>query len=178
MKKTFITRTFIFFSSVGIAFSFILSGFDDQPNIEKTSTVKDHHEDMGGTPWVLDIEDATIDNSNYRIAKWTGEYMQMVLMSLKPGETIDLEIHKDIDQFIRIEQGEALVLMGKSEDNLTFNKNVSDDWSIFIPAGYWHQVRNTGDADLKLYTIYTPSEHPAGTVHETYDDAEHHHHHH
>jgi mannose-6-phosphate isomerase-like protein (cupin superfamily) len=128
-------------------------------------------EDKGKFPWVLDIEEATVSNENYRSAKWTGEYMQMVLMSIKPGEIIDLEVHKDHDQFIRIEQGEARILMGESEDKLTFDEKLSDDWAAFIPAGYWHKVENTGKTDLKLYTIYSPSEHPAGTVRKTYQDA-------
>jgi mannose-6-phosphate isomerase-like protein (cupin superfamily) len=61
--------------------------------------------------------------------------------------------------------------MGKSADELTFDEDVSDDWAIFIPAGYWHEVSNTGTDILQLYTIYAPSEHPAGTIHGTYEDA-------
>ena len=98
--------------------------------------------------------------------------MQMVLMSIEPGGVIDLEVHEDHDQFIRIEQGEARIRMGKTEEDLTFDENVTDDWAVFIPAGYWHEVRNTGNTDLKLYTIYAPPEHPSGTLHETYEDAE------
>gem|GEM_PF-321254 len=140
--------------------------------------VHDHHgheadykEDMGKAPWVLNIEEATLENDYYRKTRWTGGKMQMVLMSLKPGEEIDLEVHPGIDQFIRIEQGEARVRMGESSDNLYFDEHVTDDWAIFIPDGYWHHVENTGDTELKLYTIYTPAEHPAGTVNETYQDA-------
>ncbi|MBC5992226.1 cupin domain-containing protein [Pontibacter sp. SD6] len=132
-------------------------------------------EDMGGKPWALNIEEGTVKNKHYRAAKWTGEHMQMVLMSLKPGEEIDLEVHQNIDQFIRIEQGEARVLMGETKENLTYDKNVSDDWAVFIPAGYYHKIRNTGKTELKLYTIYTPAEHPKGTVHRTYEEAREHH---
>jgi mannose-6-phosphate isomerase-like protein (cupin superfamily) len=155
-------------------------GCDQRPATvqEGTMAVNENNGDMGQRPWVLDIEEATIGNDNYRTAKWTGEYMQMVLMSLKPGEIIDLEVHDDHDQFIRIEQGEAVVLMGETRDNLNYERNVSDDWAIFIPAGYWHQVRNTGNADLKLYTIYAPSEHPAGTIQRTYQEAAAQHHDH
>ena len=136
--------------------------------------------DLGGEPWVLDIEKATLGNENYRVANWTGKYMQLVFMTLKPGEMIDLEIHSGQDQFIRIEEGEARVMMGKTEDNLIFDKKVSDDLAILIPAGYWHKVENTGNSDLKLYTLYGPSEHEKGTMHKTYDEAEeaHHDHHH
>jgi mannose-6-phosphate isomerase-like protein (cupin superfamily) len=160
----------------------IMAGCDGQTDSRQASSTHIAMEDMGGNPWVLDIEDATLDNSNYRHVQWTGEFMQMVLMSLKPGEIIDLEMHAEIDQFIRIEQGEARVLMGESSDNLTFDERVSDDWAVFIPAGYWHEVRNIGNNDLKLYTIYSPAEHPDGTLNRTYEEAveyhlEHHDHH-
>ncbi len=179
MIKNFITKKGIYVFTAGLLVFMIFAGFENQPEADKQKTAMDHHEDMGNMPWVLDIEEATVDNDNYRATKWTGKHMQMVLMSLKPGETIDLEIHDGLDQFIRIEQGEARVRMGKSEDNLDFDKNVSDDWALFIPAGYWHQVINTGNTDLKLYTIYSPMEHPAGTVNKTYEDArEYHHEHH
>jgi mannose-6-phosphate isomerase-like protein (cupin superfamily) len=170
MKNPFIKRMTFFFT-VTITLLSLVIGCNEQTTRKDTLAIPAHQEDMGKMPWVLDIEEATIANANYRIAKWSGEYMQMVLMSLKPGEIIDLEIHEDHDQFIRVEQGEARVLMGDTEDNLAFDKNVSDDWAIFIPAGYWHQIINTGNTDLKLYTIYAPSEHMAGTVHETYKQA-------
>lgn len=131
--------------------------------------------DMGKKPWVLDIEQATLNNPNYRHAQWTGEHMQMVLMSLKPGEEIDLELHGDVDQFLRIEQGQAQVRMGKSKDDMSFDKNVSANWAIFIPSGYWHHIKNTGNKELKLYTIYAPAQHPAGTVKKTYEEAKEHH---
>jgi mannose-6-phosphate isomerase-like protein (cupin superfamily) len=135
-------------------------------------------DDMGRTPWVVDIEEITVENTDFRIARWTGEYLQMTLMSLKPGEEIGLELHGDIDQFIRIEQGQGRVVMGKSRAALTFDEEVKGDWAILIPAGYWHNVINTGDVDLKLYSIYAPPEHPAGTVHATFADSEADHHHH
>lgn len=156
------------------AFVLILSlGFALNNNRETEEFVltADDEGDKGKSPWVLDIEEATVSNTNYRNAQWTGEYMQMVLMSLKPGEIIDLEVHKGHDQFIRIEQGDARILMGKTENQLSFDEKISDDWAAFIPAGYWHTVENTGKTDLKLYTIYSPSEHPAGTVRKTYEEA-------
>jgi mannose-6-phosphate isomerase-like protein (cupin superfamily) len=124
--------------------------------------------DIGGTPWVLDIEEATVSNENYRLTQWTGEYLQLVYMSLKPGEIINLEVHDDHDQFIRIEKGKALVFMGTSEDNLDFEEIVSDDWAILVPAGFWHKIENIGNTDLKLYTIYSPPEHQKGSIEETY----------
>ncbi len=169
MKKALTILTAVLFPA---AIALILTASCGEPERRAGSPAIEDLEDMGESPWVLDIEEATVDNDYYRIARWTGEYMQMVLMSLRPGEIIDLEVHEDHDQFIRIEQGEARVLMGESEDNLYFDETVSDDWAIFIPAGYWHQVINTGNNDLKLYTIYAPSEHPAGIIHETYEEAE------
>jgi mannose-6-phosphate isomerase-like protein (cupin superfamily) len=128
-------------------------------------------EGEGGEPWVLNIEGATVNNDLYRTEQWTGQYMQMVLMSVKPGEEIDLEVHEGHDQFIRIEKGEAQILMGKTREDLSFNETVTDDWAIFIPAGYYHNVKNTGQEDLKVYTIYSPKEHAKGTVHSTYEEA-------
>ena len=178
MKSKITTKTLTIPAiTVFLMFS-LLVGFNNYSGNEGLGSITDDHTDMGGSPWVLDIEEATIENTSYRIAKWTGEHFQMVLMSISPGEVIDLEIHKNHDQFIRIEKGEARVLMGKTEDNLDFDKTVSDDWSIFIPAGYWHQVINTGNTDLKLYTIYAPGEHEYGTHHKTYQEAADHHHHH
>lgn len=127
--------------------------------------------DYGREPYVVDIDAATMQNNNYRTALWTGEFLQLTLMSLEPGEDIGLEIHEDHDQFIRIEQGQGLVKMGDSADNLDFRKKVYDDYAVFIPAGKWHNLINTGDEPLKLYSIYAPPEHPFGTVHETKEDA-------
>ncbi len=98
-------------------------------------------------------------------------------MTLKPGEVIDLEMHEGHDQFIRIEAGEARVLMGKSADDLFFDKKVSDDWAVLVPAGYWHKIENAGTSDLKLYSLYGPPEHGKGTLHETCGEAEEAHHH-
>jgi mannose-6-phosphate isomerase-like protein (cupin superfamily) len=130
-----------------------------------------YNEDMGGEPWIVNIEEATITNENYRIANWTGKYLQLVIMSLKPGEIIDLEMHEGTDQFIRIEEGEARVLMGKTEDKLSFDEKVTADWAVLIPAGYWHKIENTGNTDLKIYTLYGPPEHRKGTVNKTHKEA-------
>ena len=87
-------------------------------------------------------------------------------MSLGIGEDIGLEIHPHVDQFLRIEQV-GIVKMGKSKDNLSFRRNVYDDYAIVVPAGTWHNVINTGNTPLKLYSIYAPPNHPFGTVHVT-----------
>lgn len=130
--------------------------------------------DYGKQPWVIDIEELTKSNDKFRVAKWTGTNLQMTVMSIEVGSEVGLEVHSDIDQFLRIEAGKAKVLMGPSEDEVTFEKEAKDDDAIFVPAGTWHNIVNAGDEPLKLYSIYAPAEHPHGTIHETYaDDPEH-----
>lgn len=130
------------------------------------------YDDKGKKPWVVDIEEATKDNDKFRVTMWTGEQLQMTVMSIPVGGDIGLEVHNGIDQFLRIEDGEGKCQMGPAEDNLDFEKDVEDDDAIFVPAGTWHNVTNTGDEPLKLYTIYAPADHVAGTVHDTQEDAQ------
>jgi mannose-6-phosphate isomerase-like protein (cupin superfamily) len=122
--------------------------------------------DHGNQPFITNIETATKENNNYRTALWTGANLQLTLMSIQPGEDIGLEVHDDHDQFLRIEQGEAIVHMGPDEANLEEMIAKEDD-AIFVPAGTWHNVSNQGDQPLKLYSIYAPPEHPHGTVQAT-----------
>jgi mannose-6-phosphate isomerase-like protein (cupin superfamily) len=136
-----------------------------------------HGGDLGMLPWAVNIADLTNANGNYRHAMWTGNFMQLAFMSLQPGDKIDLELHNHHDQFIRVEQGEARVLMGKSEHEMTFNQQMQAGWAVMIPAGYWHEVHNTGTNELKLYTIYGPSEHKPGTIKATWEEAARDHHH-
>lgn len=128
--------------------------------------------DYGPQPTVVDINDATEQNNNFRIALWTGEHLQVTLMSINVGDDIGLEVHPDGDQFIRIEEGDAIVRMGDSKDNLDYERRASDDSAIMIPAGKWHNIINAGNSPLKLYAIYAPPEHPKGTVHPTKADVE------
>jgi mannose-6-phosphate isomerase-like protein (cupin superfamily) len=121
-------------------------------------------QDYGLQPYVVNIDEATTENNNYRTALWTGTHLQVTLMSIKVGEDIGLEIHPNIDQFIRIEDGEGMVRMGKSKDNLDFQGRVRDGFAIMIPAGTWHNVVNTGNKPLKLYSIYAPPQHPQGVI--------------
>lgn len=128
--------------------------------------------DYGPEPFAINIEDATKQNTNFRTALWTGEFLQLTLMSINVGDDIGLEIHYDHDQFIRIEQGQGIVKMGDCEDKLYFQAQVYEDYAIFIPAGKWHNLINTGCVPLKLYSIYAPPEHPHGTIHETKENAQ------
>lgn len=128
--------------------------------------------DNGPEPNAFDIEQATVENANYRTVAWSGKHLQVTLMSIEPGSSIGLEVHHGTDQFLRIEQGTGLLKMGPSKDELTFQQPVEDDWAIQVPAGTWHDVENTGDVPLRLYAIYAPTHHAAGIVQPTAADAE------
>ncbi|MDX8367739.1 cupin domain-containing protein [Cytobacillus sp. IB215665] len=127
--------------------------------------------DYGANPFVLNINEATKQNNTYRTAIWTGKHFQVTLMSLNVSEDIGLEIHPNTDQFLRVEQGQGIVQMGKQREDLSFQKRIFDDSAIMIPAGMWHNVINTGNVPLKLYSIYAPPNHPFGTIHRTKADA-------
>ena len=116
--------------------------------------------------YVDDIEKLTEENGDFRRVLYTGKEMQLVLMALKPGEEIGSEVHEDRDQFFRVEAGRGEVVI---DGNTT---PVRADMAIIVPAGARHNVRNTGEAPLKLYTLYAPPEHREGTVHATKADAD------
>ncbi len=116
--------------------------------------------------FIEDIEDRTEENSDFRRVLYTGKHLQLVLMALRPGEEIGEETHKDRDQFFRVEQGagEAWIDGVRSK--------IKSDFGIVVPAGARHNIKNTGDKPLKLYTIYGPPEHVDGTVRVTRADAQ------
>lgn len=122
--------------------------------------------------WIKNIEDETRSNTTFRTALWTGKHSQLTVMSLGPGEEIGLEVHPNVDQFLRLEEGRARVEIGASQEDLSETYDAEEDWAFIVPAGTWHNVINTGDGNLKLYTIYSPPNHPAGTVHATKADAD------
>lgn len=128
--------------------------------------------DHGKQPYVVNIETETLGNDNFRTTLWTGEHLQLTVMSIKPGDDIGLEVHPDNDQFLRVEQGRGRCQMGPAEDDLPFDQPVKDDDVILVPAGTWHNVTNTGEEDLKVYALYGPPDHVPGTVHKTHQDAE------
>ena len=120
------------------------------------------------------IEEETLANTNFRKVIFTGGHSQLVLMHLKPGEEIGAEVHANVDQFFRFEEGEAKVVVDAEEFE------VADGDAVVVPAGARHNIINIGSIDLKLYTIYSPANHPEGTVHKTKaeaDEAEKHEHH-
>ncbi len=109
------------------------------------------------------IEKATLENTDYRRVLYTGKNSQLVLMNIQPGDEIGMEVH-ELDQFIRIEAGNGTAVMDGVEHAL------EDGSAIVIPAGMNHNVINTGDTELKLYSVYSPPEHKDGTVHATKAD--------
>ncbi len=114
--------------------------------------------------FLINMEKATLENDNFRRVLNTANNSQLVVMSLLPGEEIGMEVH-DLDQFIRIESGRGKVILDGKE------QEVEDDWAVVIPAGVEHNVINTSDTEkMKLYSIYSPPEHPDGTVHPTKAD--------
>jgi mannose-6-phosphate isomerase-like protein (cupin superfamily) len=122
--------------------------------------------------WVGDIERETRENGTFRTALYTGEHTQLTLMSLPPGEDIGREAHPHLDQFLRVEQGRGRVELGQTEEQVDEAHDVEADWAVIVPAGVWHNLVNTGDEELKLYSLYSPPEHPEGTVHRTKAEAE------
>lgn len=129
------------------------------------------YKDYGPRPFVINIAGAARENRAFRTALWTGEHLQLTLMSIKAGEDIGLEIHPDLDQFIRIEQGRGMVKMGDDRNNLSFQARVCPGYVVIIPAGKWHNLINTGGTPLKLYSVYAPPQHPRGTVQRTKAEA-------
>lgn len=116
------------------------------------------------------IEKATVDNDDFRRVLYTGEHLQLVLMTLQPGEEIGSEVHPDRDQFFRIEEGEGAVDIDGTENR------IEDDFAVIVPAGARHNVRNTGSKPLRLYTLYGPPEHKDQVVQSTKEEADERHH--
>lgn len=121
--------------------------------------------------YVTDIEKETQENSSFRRVLYTTPKSQLVVMALQPGEDIGAEVHEEHDQFVRIEAGTGKSILNGEEQPL------ADGTAVVIPAGTEHNIINTGETVMKLYTVYTPPEHKDGTVHATKIDAEADHHH-
>jgi mannose-6-phosphate isomerase-like protein (cupin superfamily) len=120
------------------------------------------------TGYVGPIEKATLDNDYFRQVLFTGEHLQLVVMCLQPGEEIGNEVHPSVDQFFRLEEGDARFVFNGKEEHLV---HASD--AVVVPAGTYHNVINASSTQsLRLYTIYTPPQHPDGTVHKTKAEAE------
>ena len=129
--------------------------------------------DYGCEPFIFNINHATNRNGNFRTTLWTGEDLQLTVMSIPVCGDIGVEMHPDIDQFIRVESGRAKVYLGSCRNSLQEQACVDGNYAILIPAGTWHNIVNVGNRPLKLYSLYAPQGHPFGTVHKTQADAEH-----
>lgn len=116
--------------------------------------------------FITNIEKETLENNNFRKVLYTGKYSQLVVMSLKQGEDIGREVHEAHDQFIRVESGTGVAFINGVETI------IADDYAVVVPAGAEHNITNTGDTEMKLYTVYGPAEHREGVIHETRDIAE------
>jgi len=113
------------------------------------------------------IEEETLDNTFFRKVLFTGPHSQLVVMSIPPGEEIGEEVHEGVDQFLRFEEGEGKVIVNGEE------QAVADGDTVIVPDGSRHNVINTSDTkNLKLYTVYTPPNHPEGTIHKTKAEAD------
>ncbi len=120
------------------------------------------------TGYVGPIEKATLNNNFFRQVLFTGKYSQLVVMCLQPNEEIGNEVHSNVDQFFRIEEGNAKFVLNNKEEHL-----VGDGDAVVVPAGAYHNVINTSSTKpLRLYTVYTPPNHPDGTVHKTKAEAD------
>ena len=114
------------------------------------------------------IEKQTLKNRNFRQVLYTGRYCQLVVMCLQPGEEIGNEVHENVDQFFRIEEGRAKFILNNSEEH-----KVRENDAVVVPAGTYHNVINTSKSKkLKLYTVYSPPNHPDGTIHKNKAEAE------
>ena len=120
------------------------------------------------TGYVGPIEDQTVKNNYFRQVLFTGKHCQLVVMCLQPGEEIGNEVHPGTDQFFRIEEGEAQFIFNGSEQHTVGNGD-----AVVVPAGTYHNVINASKTKaLKLYTVYSPPNHPDGTVHKTKAEAD------
>jgi mannose-6-phosphate isomerase-like protein (cupin superfamily) len=118
--------------------------------------------------YIGDIERETLENNNFRKVLFTGKHQQLVVMSLKPREEIGNEVHANVDQFFRIEEGEAKFVFNGKEEHI-----VRDGYAVVVPAGTYHNIINYSDKkNLKRYTVYSPPNHPPGTIHKTKAEAE------
>lgn len=132
----------------------------------------DRQKQRNAGPYVVNVCQKAVQNTNYRAEIWTGCYVQMTLMCIPVCSDIGVEIHEDTDQLIRIEQGMALIKMGNCKGRLDFQKEACKGDTIFVPAGTWHNVINIGRMPLKVSSVYAPPHHPAGTVQRTKEEAE------
>ena len=123
-------------------------------------------------PCFINIHSETLCNQNFRTALWTGKHLQVTVMSIPVGGEIGLEMHDDLDQFIKIENGCASFYMGHTKQNVQYCGNINSNYAILVPAGTWHNIINTCTTPLKVYSVYAPPKHPYNTIHKTKLDSD------
>lgn len=128
--------------------------------------------DHGNLPFALNLAQAAKLNNTYRTVIWTGEYLQVTLMCINVDDDIGLEVHPKANQFTYIVEGKGIIQMGNSKDDLNYEMQGYEGFAMIVPAGTWHNITNTGNTPLKLYTIYAPPLHPMGAIEHTKLSAE------
>lgn len=112
--------------------------------------------------FIMNIEKETLENNNFRKVLYTADMQQIVVMSLKPHDVVDMELHKDHDQFMRIEKGMGKLYIGRGREK---NYDLYDGVSVIVPRNTWHEIVNSSETeDLKLYSIYSPPEHDSNRI--------------
>ena len=141
----------------------------DENKENDTTTTEDEGTQVGV---LLNITKLACTNPYYRQEIWTGDNMQLTVMSIPAGGEVGLEMHPDFDQMLRVEHGVASVYMGATKQSVRFVGRADTDYAIAIPAGTWHNVVNDQRCPLKLSSVYAPPHHPVGTVHRTKFDSD------
>ena len=132
-----------------------------------------HSSDCGPNPFFTNLYADTVRNQNFRFARWTGHHLQLTLMNIPPFSDIGVEIHPELDQFLYVETGRGMVTMGKCKNRPDCCGEIGPGTGILIPANTWHNIQNVSGEDLKLFSIYSPPQHPFGTIQREKKDEEH-----
>lgn len=128
--------------------------------------------DHGPAPYAVNVRQAACRNTAFRSTLWTGSFLQTTLMCIPVRGDIGAEIHEDTDQYLRVEEGQCIAKVGNCRERWDIQWNLNAGDAIFVPAGVWHNLVNTGSCPLKLSSVYAPPHHPRGTLHQTKADAE------
>lgn len=131
--------------------------------------MEQNHTPMGG---VVALEKATLYNRYFRREMWTGEHLQITVMSIPIGGEVGKEVHEDLDQVLVVERGSASVFMSREEGDLPFVGEAAEGYAILVPAGTYHNILNDGRVPLQMFSIYAPPKHPIGTLHRTKEEAD------
>lgn len=130
------------------------------------------YQSLGDKGAILNLLTIACGNNYFRREEWTGEHLQVTVMSIPVGGEVGLELHADTDQLLYTEYGRAAVYMGETKQGVCFVGEVAPGCAVLVPAGTWHNVINTQNVPLKLFSVYAPPHHPKGTVHKTKFDSD------